>query len=65
MSAVMVRIKKRMSWGHCPRLPLIFVDIIISLLVISRIIFYRKHFWPPGSLFLDGGSNRIEYSCGV
>ena len=29
---------------------------MISLLVISRIIFYRKHFWPPCSLFLDGGS---------
>ncbi len=55
-SAAMVHITKGMSWGHCPRLPLIFVNIIISLLVISRIIFYRKHFWPPGSLFSDGGS---------
>ena len=36
--------------------PLISVNIMISLLVISRIIFYRKHFWPPGSLFSDGGS---------
>ena len=36
--------------------PLIFVNIMISLLVISRIIFYRKHFWPPGSLFSEGGS---------
>ena len=31
--------------------PLTSVNIMISLLVISRIIFYRKHFWPPGSLF--------------
>jgi hypothetical protein len=37
--------------------PLISINIMISLLVISRIIFYRKHFWPPGSLFSDGGSN--------
>jgi hypothetical protein len=31
--------------------PIISVNIMISLLVISRIIFYRKHVWPPGSLF--------------
>ena len=31
--------------------PLISVNIMISILVISRIIFYGKHFWPPGSLF--------------
>ena len=43
--------------------PLISVHIMISLLVISRIIFYRKHFWPPGSLFFsDGGSRRLTSS---
>jgi hypothetical protein len=60
-SSAMVRIKTGMSWGHFPRLPLTFVNIIISLLVISRIIFYWKHFWAPGSHFLEWRESKVYY----
>jgi hypothetical protein len=50
--ATMVCIKTGMSWGNFPRLPLTFVNIIISLLVNFRSIFCWKCFWAPDQHFV-------------
>jgi hypothetical protein len=59
----MVRIKTGMSRGHFPRLPLIFINIIISLFVISLGSFFIENeniFGLQDQILWDGGSTSLS-----